>query len=65
LFMLEERLRHGVTAPMLSTADIEKVLKHYLSRRDANERELFRLLQRSHDRRERATASHRKRSSPI
>ena len=37
LFMLEERMRHGVTAPMLSTADIEKVLKHYLPRRDAND----------------------------
>lgn len=65
LFMLEERVRHGVTAPMLSTADIEKVLKHYLPRRDASEKELFRLLQESHVRRERATASHRKRSSPI
>ena len=65
LFMLEERVRHGVTAPMLSTADIEKVLKHYLPRRDANEQELFRLLQQSHDRRQRATASHRKRSSSI
>jgi hypothetical protein len=65
LFMLEERVRHGVSAPMLSTADIEKVLKHYLPRRDASEKELFRLLQESHVRRERATASHRKRSSPI
>jgi hypothetical protein len=26
LFMLEERVRHGVTVPMLSTADIEKLL---------------------------------------
>jgi SRSO17 transposase len=65
LFMFEERVRHGATAPMLSTADIEKVLKHYLHRRDATEKELFRLLQESHDRRERATASHRKRSLPI
>jgi SRSO17 transposase len=65
LFMLEERVRHGVTVPMLSTADIEKLLKHYLSRRDTSEQELFRLLQQSHDRRQRATASHRKRSSPI
>ena len=64
LFMLEERVRLGVSAPMLSTADIEKVLKHYLPRRDASEKELFRLLQESHVRRERATASHRKRSSP-
>jgi SRSO17 transposase len=65
LFMLEERMRHGATAPMLSTADIERVLKHYLPRRDATEDELFRLLQQSHDRRQRATASHRKRSSTI
>jgi len=65
LFMLEERVRHGATVPMLSTADIEKVLKHYLPRRDATEQELFRLLQDSHERRKRATASHRRRSSPI
>ena len=65
LFMLEERVRHGVTIPMLSMADIEKVLKHFLPRRDATEKELFRLLQESHDRRIRATASHCKRSSPI
>jgi SRSO17 transposase len=65
LFMLEERVRHGASVPMLSTADIEKVLKHYLPRRDATEQELFRLLQDSHDRRKRATASHRRRSSPI
>ena len=65
LFMLEERVRHDVNAPMLSTADIEKVLKHYLPRRDASEQELFRLLEESHLRRERATASHRRRSSPI
>jgi hypothetical protein len=62
LFILEERVRHGVTAPMLSTADIEKVLKHFLPRRDATDKELFRLLQESHDRRQRATASHRKQS---
>lgn len=61
LFMLEERVRHGSTVPMLSTADIEKVLKHYLSRRDVTEVELFRILQKSHERRRRATASHRKR----
>jgi SRSO17 transposase len=65
LFMLEERVRHGVTVPMLSTADIEKLLKHYLPRRDATEKELFRMLQESHDRRQRATASHRRRSSPM
>jgi hypothetical protein len=65
LFMLEERMRHGATAPMLSTADIEMLLKHYLPRRDATEQELFRLLQASHDRRRRATAAHRKRSSLI
>lgn len=65
LFMLEQRVRHGVTVPMLSTADIEKILKHYLPRRNKSEPELFRLLQESHDRRRRATASHRRRASPI
>jgi SRSO17 transposase len=65
LFVLEERVRHGATLPMLSTADIEKVLKHYLPRRDATEQELLRLLQDSHERRKRATASHRRRSSPM
>lgn len=65
LFILEERVRHGVTAPMLSTADIEKVLKHFLPRRDATDKELFRLLQESHDRRQSATDSHRRRSLRI
>lgn len=65
LFMLEERVRYGATVPMLSTADVEKLLKHYLPRRDTTEQELFRLLQDSHVRRKRATASHRTRSSPI
>ena len=59
LFMLEERVRHGVTVPMLSTATSKRCSKHYLPRRDANEQKLFRLLQQSHDRRQRATASHR------
>jgi len=44
LFMIEERVRHSATVHMLSTADIEKLLKHYLPRRDTTEQELFRLL---------------------
>jgi hypothetical protein len=63
--LFEERLRHSVMGPMLSSADIEKVLKHYLPRRDATEQELFRLLQASHDRRKQPTIVHRRRSSPI
>lgn len=65
LFVLEERVRHGATVPMLSTADVEKLLKHYLPRRDATEQELLRLLQESHERRSRATEAHRKRSTRI
>jgi hypothetical protein len=37
LFILEERVRHGATVPMLSTADVERLLKHYLPHRDATE----------------------------
>jgi SRSO17 transposase len=33
LFMLEERGRYGANVPMLSTADVERLLKHYLPRR--------------------------------
>jgi SRSO17 transposase len=65
LFMLEERVRYGAIVPMLSTADVEKLLKHCLPRRDTTEQELFRILQDSHVRRRRAAASHRNRSSPI
>jgi SRSO17 transposase len=65
LFVLEERMRHGAAVPMLSTADVERLLKHYLPRRDATEEELLRLLQESHVRRRRAVDSHRRRSSPI
>jgi hypothetical protein len=60
LFVLEEKMRYGAKAPLLSTTDVEKLLKHYLPRRDASEKELFRLLRDSHDRRRRATDSHRK-----
>jgi hypothetical protein len=33
------RVRHGVIVPMLSTADIDKLLKHYLSRPDTTDKE--------------------------
>ena len=47
------------------TEAVERLLKHYLARRDATEQELLRLLQESHDRRKRAAESHGRRSSPI
>ena len=44
LFILEERLRHKKTVPLLSVADVTNLLNHFLPRRDVTEDEVLRQL---------------------
>ena len=58
LFMLNERIRHKKTYPLLSCSDIEELLSHFLPRRDISEAEVFRQLEDRHRRRLSAIKSH-------
>jgi SRSO17 transposase len=61
-FMLTERHEHKTTLPLLSCADIEVMLAHFLPRRDMDEAEVIRQMEYRHRLRKRATQSHTKRS---
>jgi SRSO17 transposase len=52
LFMTEQRLYHQVGVPLLSCADITKLLKSTLPRRDVNEAEIIRQLCKRHEKRQ-------------
>lgn len=52
LFMVEQRLYHQVGIPLLSCADITKLLKSILPRRDVNEDEIIRQLCKRHEKRQ-------------
>ena len=58
LFMLSERVRHKDIYPLLSCADIEELLSHFLPRRDVSEAEVIRQLEERHRRRLSAIKSH-------
>ena len=58
LFMLNERILHKDTYPMLSCADIEDLLSHFLPRRDVTEEEVIRQLEHRHRKRLSAIQSH-------
>ena len=61
-FMLSERVAQKDLSPLLSCADIEALLVHYLPRRDIEEAEVIRQLRQRHRLRERAIQSHTKRA---
>ena len=61
-FMLTERLAQHETTPLLSCADIEVLLAHFLPRRDVDEAEVFRQMERRHRLRKRAMQSHARRA---
>jgi SRSO17 transposase len=61
-FMLSERVSQKEVSPLLSCADIEALLVHYLPRRDLEEAEVIRQLRVRHQLRERAIRSHTKRA---
>jgi len=52
LFMLEERLLHKESVPLLSTSDITTLLQHFLPRRDVDEDEVLRQLELRHRKRQ-------------
>ena len=62
LFMLTERMRHADTCPLLTCADIEELLSHFLPRRDTTEEEVLRQLETRHRYRQAAINSHARRS---
>ena len=58
LFMLSERIYHKDTYPLLSCADIEDLLAHFLPRRDVTEKEVIFQLEQRHKQRQKAIESH-------
>lgn len=58
LFMLSERIYHKDTYPLLSSADIEDLLTHFLPRRDVNKEEVIVQLEQRHLQRQKAVDSH-------
>jgi hypothetical protein len=48
LFMLSERIYHKDTHPLLSCADIEELLSHFLPRRDVSEKEVISQMEQRH-----------------
>ena len=58
LFMLSERISHEEAYPILSCADIEKLLTHFLPRRDVTEEEVIFQLEERHRMRQKAMESH-------
>jgi SRSO17 transposase len=61
-FMLTERLAQQEASPLLSCADIEVLLAHFLPRRDVDEAEVIRQMQRRHRLRKQAMQSHARRA---
>lgn len=58
VFMLDERMRHQDTYPLLSCSDIEELLSRFLPRRDVNQQEVIQQLEHRHRQRMSAIESH-------
>ncbi|MGA8242025.1 MAG: hypothetical protein WB818_15740, partial [Desulfobacterales bacterium] len=58
LFMLNERVRHKNSYPLLSCSDIEELLSGFLPRRDVTREEVIRQLEYRHRKRLAAIQSH-------
>ncbi|MDZ7696695.1 MAG: IS701 family transposase [Deltaproteobacteria bacterium] len=58
LFMLSEKIYHKDIYPLLSCADIENMLAHFLPRRDVTEEEVIFQMEQRHRHRQRAMESH-------
>jgi SRSO17 transposase len=63
LFMLTERLQMKDQCPLLSCADVERLLAAFLPRRDASVEQVFSHMTRRHEMRRRAIESHAKRNA--
>jgi len=65
LFILEERLLNKATTPLLSAADVVKLLDHFLPKRDITEEEILRQMHIRHKKRQSSIDSaYRKQKSP-
>ncbi len=62
LFMLTERINHEDSYPLLSCADIEELLSHFLPRRDVTKAEIIKQLEDRHRKRQAAIESHTRNS---
>jgi len=56
--LLSEKLHHKDAYPLLSCADIENLLAHFLPRRDVTEEEVIFQLEQRHRQRQKAIESH-------
>ena len=65
LFMLTERIEQRDTSPLLSCADIETLLAHFLPRRDLDEVEVLAQVTARHRRRQQAIESHARRAKEL
>lgn len=65
LFMLSERVYHKNTYPLLSCADIEELLAHFLPRRDVTEKEVIFQLEKRHRQRQKAIDSYTRRQQKL
>jgi hypothetical protein len=63
LFMLSEKLRMQEQCPLLSCADIERLLAAFLPQRDARPEQVLSHMNRRHEMRRRAIESHAKRNA--
>jgi SRSO17 transposase len=63
LFMLEEKLLHKQSHPLLSCSDIEALLAHFLPRRDVTVEEVVRQMEARHKARQKAIESAYRRQS--
>lgn len=61
LFMLTERIQHNDAHPLLSCADIEELLAHFLPRRDVTKEEVIHQMEERHAQRQKAIESHARR----
>jgi SRSO17 transposase len=58
VFMLSEKIKHKDAYPLLSCADIEDLLAHFLPRRDITKNEVIRQMEERHRQRTKAIISH-------
>ena len=58
VFMLTEKIHHKETHPLLSCADIEELLAHFLPRRDVTEEEVISQMEQRHMQRQKAIDSY-------
>ncbi len=58
VFMLSEKIKHKDAYPLLSCADIEDLLAHFLPRRDITKGEVLRQMEERHRQRHKAIISH-------